>query len=203
MVLGQEALQLSRKLFLLQSVPNLAEIDEDVEGVLFTAGFFHMHDVLDGFQRHEGIHDARVDHPLEVMVFHLRQHVDRGPGIGKFLEVGLEARQFLADLLELARCRALRVKANLLVELLEEPQIEFSVGDVDDLGKAWYRLTGLNGCLSHSGRRTFITNAARTISTVGGSLRDVQMLAGHRPLSTTQRYIEADVEAQKRVVDLV
>ena len=33
--------------------------------------------------------------------------------------------------------------------------------------------------------------------------RDVQMLAGHRALSTTQRYIEADVEAQKRVVDLV
>ena len=28
------------------------------------------------------------------------------------------------------------------------------------------------------------------------------MLAGHRALSTTQRYIEADVEAQKRVVDL-
>ena len=37
----------------------------------------------------------------------------------------------------------------------------------------------------------------------GGSLRDAQMLAGHRALSTTQRYIEADVEAQKRVVDLV
>jgi site-specific recombinase XerD len=52
-------------------------------------------------------------------------------------------------------------------------------------------------------RRTFIANAARTISMVGGSLRDVQMLAGHCALSTTQRYIEADVEAQKRVVDLV
>lgn len=67
----------------------------------------------------------------------------------------------------------------------------------------WYRAAGLQGCSSHSGRRTFITNAARTISTVGGSLRDVQMLAGHRALSTTQRYIEADVDAQKRVVDLV
>ena len=29
------------------------------------------------------------------------------------------------------------------------------------------------------------------------------MLAGHRALTTTQRYIEPDVEAQKRVVDLV
>ena len=29
------------------------------------------------------------------------------------------------------------------------------------------------------------------------------MLTGHSVLSTTQRYIEADVDAQKRVVDLV
>ena len=48
----------------------------------------------------------------------------------------------------------------------------------------WYRAAGLQGCSSHSGRRKFIANAARTISTVGGSLRDVQMLAGHRALST-------------------
>ena len=32
---------------------------------------------------------------------------------------------------------------------------------------------------SASRRRTFTTNAALKISTVGGSLRDVQMLAGH------------------------
>jgi len=31
----------------------------------------------------------------------------------------------------------------------------------------------------------------------------MQMLAGHAALSTTQRYIEADVEAQRKVVDLV
>jgi hypothetical protein len=33
--------------------------------------------------------------------------------------------------------------------------------------------------------------------------RDVQMLAGHAALSATQRYIEADVEAQRKVVDLI
>ena len=33
--------------------------------------------------------------------------------------------------------------------------------------------------------------------------RDGQMLAGHAALSTTQRYIEADVEAQRKVVDLI
>jgi hypothetical protein len=34
-------------------------------------------------------------------------------------------------------------------------------------------------------------------------MRDVEMLAGHAALSTTQGYIEADVEAQRRVVDLI
>jgi integrase len=67
----------------------------------------------------------------------------------------------------------------------------------------WYARLGLEGCSSHSGRRTFITNGARKISTVGGSLRDIQMLAGHSNLSTTQRYIEGDAEAQKKIVELV
>ena len=66
-----------------------------------------------------------------------------------------------------------------------------------------YKRLGFTGCSSHSGRRTFITNAARKISSVGGSMRDVQMLARHSSLSMTQRYIEADVEAQKKVVQLI
>jgi integrase/recombinase XerD len=68
---------------------------------------------------------------------------------------------------------------------------------------AWYRALGFSGASSHSGRRTAITQWARKISTVGGSLRDVQMLAGHTALSTTQRYIESDGLAQRRVVELV
>jgi integrase/recombinase XerD len=67
----------------------------------------------------------------------------------------------------------------------------------------WYSDLGLIGCSSHSGRRTFITNAAKKISTVGGSLRDVQFLAGHTSLQTTQRYIEGDSEARMKVVDLI
>jgi integrase/recombinase XerD len=67
----------------------------------------------------------------------------------------------------------------------------------------WYEILGFSGCSSHSGRRTFITNAARKISTVDGSLRDVQMLAGHANLRTTQRYIEPNASAQVRVVQLI
>jgi hypothetical protein len=68
---------------------------------------------------------------------------------------------------------------------------------------AWYSALSFSGASSHSGRRTFITNAARRICTVGGSLRDVQLLAGRSALGTTQRYIEADGLAQRRIVELV
>jgi integrase len=67
----------------------------------------------------------------------------------------------------------------------------------------WYEILGFSGCSSHSGRRTFITNAARRISTVDGSLRDVQILAGHSNLRTTQRYIEPNASAQTKVIQLI
>jgi integrase/recombinase XerD len=67
----------------------------------------------------------------------------------------------------------------------------------------WYRKLGFIGCSSHSGRRSFITQAARKVSLVGGSLRDVQALAGHASLTTTSRYIETDAEAQTKLVNLV
>jgi integrase/recombinase XerD len=62
---------------------------------------------------------------------------------------------------------------------------------------------GFEGCSSHSGRRTFITGAAKKIIQAGGSLRDVQELAGHSSLQTTQRYIQGDSEARRRVIDLL
>lgn len=63
-----------------------------------------------------------------------------------------------------------------------------------------YRDLGMEGCSSHSGRRTAITRWARKISSVGGSLRDVQALARHSSLQMTQRYIEVSEDACRKVV---
>jgi integrase len=62
---------------------------------------------------------------------------------------------------------------------------------------------GYAGCSSHSGRRSFITMAARNIHRSGCSLRDVQLLAGHRSIETTERYIDGDTCAQRRLVAYV
>jgi len=66
-----------------------------------------------------------------------------------------------------------------------------------------YRDVGMTGWSSHSGRRTFITRAARKVSEVGGSVRDVQQLAGHASLQTTQRYLEGDTDAKRKLVQLI
>ena len=68
---------------------------------------------------------------------------------------------------------------------------------------ALYAELELKGCSSHSGRRTFVTQAARLIHKAGGSLRDVQLLAGHRSIETTQRYIDGDTSIQRRLIALL
>ena len=68
---------------------------------------------------------------------------------------------------------------------------------------ALYRKLGFEGCSSHSGRRSFVTTAARNVYRSGGSLRDVQLLAGHRSIETTERYIDGDTSAQRRLVRYV
>lgn len=66
-----------------------------------------------------------------------------------------------------------------------------------------YAALKLEGCSSHSGRRTFITQSARLVSKTGGSLRDIQELAGHRALATTEKYIAGSRDAQRKLIGLL
>lgn len=53
-----------------------------------------------------------------------------------------------------------------------------------------YRRLGFHGCSSHSGRRWFITQMARLANNCGATLVDVQEMAGHARLDSTQIYID-------------
>jgi len=125
----------------------------------------------------------------------LRNEASKGLTGGRVIPLGKELRLALSVLQGASRGHS-------HVITTERSERTSSVAIVN-MFAGWYRTLGFEGCSSHSGRRTFITNAARSIGAVGGSLRDVQMLAGHSALTTTQRYIESDAEAQQRVVEMV
>ena len=65
-----------------------------------------------------------------------------------------------------------------------------------------FETLGFSGASSHSGRRTFITRAAVNCVKAGGSLRDVQELAGHASLNMTQNYIVGTEDAKRKIIDM-
>ena len=132
---------------------------------------------------------------------HLTDEASKGKS-GRIIPLNIKLRHELEDWREHeAKRHGFNVATSYVIST--ERAGKTSAQAIVNMFSAWYVETGLVGCSSHSGRRTFITKAARQITTVGGSLRDVQMLAGHSSLAVTQRYIEGDSEARRKIVNLV
>ena len=87
--------------------------------------------------------------------------------------------------------------------LQSERQPFFTTQSITNIFQYFYKRLGYVGCSSHSGRRTFITNTAKKIHLVGGTLKDIQYLSGHSSIQTTQRYIEGDTNSQNKVINLL
>ncbi|MCL7409445.1 tyrosine-type recombinase/integrase [Marivivens donghaensis] len=132
---------------------------------------------------------------------HLTDEASKGKS-GRIVPLNKQLRGNLIQMLDVARQQRHFGSETAYVVTTERSK-HTSPQAVVNMFKRWYNDIGLLGCSSHSGRRTFITNSARKISTVGGSLRDVQMLAGHSSLAVTQRYIEGDSDARRKIVDLI
>ena len=62
-----------------------------------------------------------------------------------------------------------------------------------------YRLAGIDGASSHSGRRTFLTNLANK----GTAIHILKTLAGHRSISTTAAYLYNSPSQLKAAVELI
>ena len=122
---------------------------------------------------------------------------------GRIIPLNKDLRRNLTELLDNQRktYRSFNIETSFVVRTERSP---FTTSQtVVNMFYGWYRRLGLLGCSSHSGRRTFITETSKKISLVGGSLRDIQMMAGHKSLQTTQRYIEGDSDSQRKVVDML
>ena len=132
-------------------------------------------------------------------VIALENKASKGRGGGRHIPIHPDLK---AALIQLHRDRGDKARPDMPV-IHSERDRGLSAAAVVVWFHRLYADLGMVGCSSHSGRRSFITRAARKISEVGGSLRDVQQLAGHASLGTTARYIEADAEAQRKVVALI
>lgn len=75
----------------------------------------------------------------------------------------------------------------------------FSANSLCQLFAELYRFAGVAGASSHSGRRGFITKLAHG----GVSAKVIMTLAGHKHLSTTQRYIDVNDEMLKAATELL
>ena len=74
----------------------------------------------------------------------------------------------------------------------------FSANTMSQLFLIIYGAAGLEGCSSHSGRRSFITRLAEQ----GVAVHLLAALAGHRSIQTTQRYITVNEALLARAVEL-
>ena len=132
---------------------------------------------------------------------HLTNKSSKGKS-GRVIPINKDLKVYLQELFEVEKTkRGFDLGHSRVVTT--ERSLSTSPQSVVNMFQRWYRDVGFIGCSSHSGRRTFITNTSRKIGQVGGSLRDIQMLVGHKNLQTTQRYIDYDSECQKKVVNLV
>ena len=132
---------------------------------------------------------------------HLTDIASKGRS-GRIIPINTQLRLKLQDWLqEAAKQRGFDITSSHVITTERSARTQAQA--IVNMFATWYADVGLVGCSSHSGRRTFITNAARKISSVGGSLRDVQALAGHSSLAVTQRYIDGSEDARMQVVELV
>jgi len=139
----------------------------------------------------------------------LRDIASKGKRGGRRIPMNADLRIALEELYELERNKgdAERGTATaFVVTLARATSVKSRAASVAFLmngnraQQGWFAKLGFEGVTSHAGRRTFLTKAARMVSSVGGSLKDVMELAGHSSLQMTARYIDENAEAKRKLV---
>jgi integrase/recombinase XerD len=95
--------------------------------------------------------------------------------------------------------RVLRIKDTSKPLFYTQKQAGFSANSLAQYFFYLYRACSLDGCSSHSGRRSFLTGLANK----GTAIHILKALAGHRSISTTASYLYSSPTQLKAAVELV
>lgn len=79
------------------------------------------------------------------------------------------------------------------------PRCAFTANTMTQYFYWMYKRAGIKGASSHSGRKTFLTS----LSNKGISVFVLASLAGHRSITTTQKYITVNDDVKRRAVEMV
>ena len=107
----------------------------------------------------------------------------------------LQQRYGLTNLLAVTQTDTQRA----LFPTQKNPKRGFTANTLCQLFHKIYKDSQMYGATSHSGRRTFITKLADK----GVGVRVLMVLAGHKSIATTQRYIELNPTIMKAAVELI
>ena len=114
-----------------------------------------------------------------------------------FINVKLskELQKYVKGLSCLSPC--LRIPSSPLIQ--SQKGGAFSANSLCQLFGDFYSSAGISGGSSHSGRRFFISKLAHS----GVSAKVIMELAGHKHLTTTQKYIDVTDDHKRAAVELV
>ncbi len=116
-------------------------------------------------------------------------------GVGRTIFVNKRLKREITQYLD--ALPALPAPASTL--LRTQKRTSFSANTLCQLFGELYQRAGIDGAPSHSGRRSFITKLAHA----GISPKVIMELAGHRNLSTLQRYIAVTDEMKRAAVEVL
>ena len=130
----------------------------------------------------------------------VRDQISLGPcqtkgSRGRSLMLSRKIRKHLADYYH----RLPRTQPTFPLIYSQKSHGRFSPNSLCQVFSRIYASAGVLGASSHSGRRSFITKLASK----GISARVLMELAGHKHLSTTQRYIDVNDQMLREAVELL
>ena len=113
---------------------------------------------------------------------------------GREVFLNKTAKRYVADLLKAGSYKP----AYPLIQTMGSRK-HFTANSLSIVFRNLYKAAGLDGCSSHTGRRSFCSNLANS----GVGIRVIQKLSGHRSIQSVQPYLDANEEMVKNAVELV